>query len=252
MNLIKKASGGDVLHLDPQEGKELAQYLEWDKLSPVEKWSRRFTRAGYYIQDGPQISNLINAAKSIVGANDPKNPYLSAGTAPTPTRTRLIPKKELDDILKVRNTYQNYVRNNAERQAALDYMDEYPWMKVDTKLPEVPKVPEVTKVLKPKKSRAYQEKVEDKAMGISKVKKRQFRSDHAYADNDMRHVNSGRSRIKGRQLDVAREQITKYDSWNKQWEKLIKRQLRRNNPDEKVNKKEQNDLLTKFIETIGL
>lgn len=249
MNLIKKASGGDVLHLDPQEGKELVQYLEWDELSPSEKWNRRLTRAGYYIQDGPQISNLINAAKSIMGFNDPENPSLSTGVAPTPSRVRQIPKKELDDILKVRNTYQNYVRNNAERQAALDFMDEYPWMKVDTKLPEVPKA---TKVLKPKKSRVYQEKIEDKTMGVSKAKKRQFRSDHAYADNDMRHVNSGRSRVKNRQLDVAREQITKYDSWNKQWEKLIKRQLRRNNPDEKVNKKEQNDLLTKFIETIGL
>lgn len=45
-------------------------------------WNYRLNRARHHIQSGPNIGNLWEAFKTIVGGNDPRNPNLITGTAP--------------------------------------------------------------------------------------------------------------------------------------------------------------------------
>ncbi len=46
---------------------------------------RRFNIAKSFVKT-PTISNLVSAAGAIIGEYDPKNPYISTGIAPTPSK----------------------------------------------------------------------------------------------------------------------------------------------------------------------
>lgn len=74
----KKQNGGYI-----SNGDEYSVYKEFSKLSPIDQFKRRLNIAKQIISDSPSLPNLYNAAKSLLGGNDPENPYLIKGEPPS-------------------------------------------------------------------------------------------------------------------------------------------------------------------------
>lgn len=76
--ISKKQNGGYI-----SNGDEYSVYKEFSKLSPIDQFKRRLNIAKQIISDSPSLPNLYNAAKSLLGGNDPENPYLIKGEPPS-------------------------------------------------------------------------------------------------------------------------------------------------------------------------
>ena len=76
---ISKEEGGGYI----SNGDEYSVYKEFSKLSPIDQFKRRLNIAKQIISDSPSLPNLYNAAKSLLGGNDPENPYLIKGEPPS-------------------------------------------------------------------------------------------------------------------------------------------------------------------------
>ena len=54
-------------------------YTSQKNMTPAQQRQYRYNRAKAYLKSSPSIGNFYNALKTILGGNDPKNPYLQVG-----------------------------------------------------------------------------------------------------------------------------------------------------------------------------
>lgn len=98
----KKQFGGKQ---DQDKQYQYEQYQTWLNLPAKEKTQRNINIAKAYIQNSPNIRNLFNAGKALLGRFNPSNPYIIGGTAPNVSVEGNI-EKEFELIKKAQQEVQ--------------------------------------------------------------------------------------------------------------------------------------------------
>lgn len=157
----KHQQGGNIVTVNDVSQNGIT-YNQWKNLTPEEQNYRRKNIARQYLSN-PSIPNLFNAATTYLGFNDPQNPDLNTGIAPTPSR-KFNPRQL--------------------------------------------------------------EKLEDKAMGITKKQYKSHKLSQSWADNDLRHYSSGQSRMQNSKRTLAIEQAKENPATSKQIHNILLRQAK--------------------------
>ena len=94
---------------------EKQKYDEWNQLSALDKLKRNFNIARQFISESPRLENVYNAAQAMLGEQNPQNPYLITGVAPSVGRTPKIRKQSVSDVnnkgLQITKKFNTSVKN---------------------------------------------------------------------------------------------------------------------------------------------
>lgn len=239
-NIIKTANARKWKH---QQG-GIMNYQTWSNMSIGDQWKYRLNRAKAHLQN-PNIENVWEAGKTILGGNDPENPNMNLMTAPDILPGKINPGFS---IQKVRSFKFPAITNEAEAAAAKDWILSQGFkpnpkgnpIKIKTNPNPKPvsnKVIKKEEMFKTNEKHYKQDWLEDKEYGVSKSKRKAFKTAEAMESGDARRINSGYTNLKKAQLNQVEMNLHKYPQFEqKAYEKGLKNIYRRGGDKDVLNK----------------
>lgn len=213
----------------------IMDYQTWSNMSIGDQWKYRLNRAKAHLQN-PNIENVWEAGKTILGGNDPENPNMNLMTAPDILPGKINPGFS---IQKVRSFKFPAITNEAEAVAAKDWILSQGFkpnpkgnpIKIKTNPNPEPvsnKVVKKEEMFKTNEKHYKQDWLEDKEYGVSKSKRKAFKTAEAMESGDARRINSGYTNLKKAQLNQVEMNLHKYPQFEqKAYEKGLKNIYRR-------------------------
>ena len=222
----------------------IMNYQTWSNMSIGDQWKYRLNRAKAHLQN-PNIENVWEAGKTIFGGNDPENPNMNLMTAPDILPGKINPGFS---IQKVRSFKFPAITNEAEAVAAKDWILSQGFkpnpkgnpIKIKTNPNPEPvsnKVIKKEEMFKTNEKHYKQDWLEDKEYGVSKSKRKAFKTAEAMESGDARRINSGYTNLKKAQLNQVEMNLHKYPQFEqKAYEKGLKNIYRRGGDKDALNK----------------
>lgn len=222
----------------------IMNYQTWSNMSIGDQWKYRLNRAKAHLQN-PNIENVWEAGKTILGGNDPENPNMNLMTAPDILPGKINPGFS---IQKVRSFKFPAITNEAEAVAAKDWILSQGFkpnpkgnpIKIKTNPNPEPvsnKVIKKEEMFKTNEKHYKQDWLEDKEYGVSKSKRKAFKTAEAMESGDARRINSGYTNLKKAQLNQVEMNLHKYPQFEqKAYEKGLKNIYRRGGDKDALNK----------------
>ena len=220
----------------------IMNYQTWSNMSAGDQWKYRLNRAKAYLYN-PNIENIWEAGKTILGGNDPENPNINLMTAPD-----ILPGRVPGgfSIQKAKALKFPAITNEGEAAAAKDWILSQGYkpnpkgnpIKIRGERTTNPK-PTVKQeeMFKTNEKHYKDDWLEDRKYGVSKSKRKAFKTAEAMEAGDARRINSGYTNLKKAQLNQVEMNLHKYPQFEqKVYEKGLKNIYRKGGNKDAINK----------------